>query len=88
MISSDDALKWGLVNYVCPQDELIEKCEYIANKISSNSPQAIAKAIECINSSYSKDGFKTEIELFGSCFGTEEFKEGTNAFIEKRKPDY
>tara|TARA_B100000575_G_scaffold204392_1_gene165910 strand:+ start:560 stop:1327 length:768 start_codon:yes stop_codon:yes gene_type:complete len=88
MISSDDALKWGLVNYVCPQDELIEKCEYIANKISSNSPQAIAKAIKSINSSYSKDGFKTEIELFGSCFGTEEFKEGTNAFIEKRKPDY
>ena len=34
MISSDDALKWGLVNYVCSQDELIEKCEYIANKIS------------------------------------------------------
>ena len=52
-----------------------------------NSSVAISSAIKAVNAGYvdGVDGFKTEIEEFGKCFGTADFKEGTNAFIEKRK---
>ena len=55
-----------------------------------NSPVAIAKAIEAINSNFTDgvNGFQVEIKNFGDCFGTEDFKEGTTAFLEKRKADF
>ena len=54
-----------------------------------NSSVAIGKAIKAVNANYKdgKDGFKTEIKQFGKCFGTEDFTEGTSAFLEKRKAD-
>ena len=87
MISAEDALNYGLVNQVTSQEELLEACKKIALKIVKNSPVAIASAIRAVNAGYTDgvNGFETEIEEFGKCFGTEDFKEGTTAFIEKRK---
>lgn len=90
MISANEALNFGLVNYVFPQEELLTECKKIALKIVKNSSVAIASAIKAINAGYTDgiNGFDTEIEEFGKCFGTEDFKEGTTAFIEKRKPNF
>jgi enoyl-CoA hydratase len=61
-----------------------------AGKISNNSPVAISYAIKAINAGFNNNvnGFKAEIEAFGSCFGTSDFKEGTTAFLEKRKANF
>lgn len=90
MISADDALNYGLVNHVVALEELLSFCENLAGKISRNSPNAIEAAIKAINANFEDgvNGFKTEIEAFGNCFGTEDFEEGTSAFIEKRKPNF
>jgi enoyl-CoA hydratase len=90
MIDANQALNYGLVNHVVEQDELIPFCEKIANKIMRNSSVAIGKAIKAINANYKdgKDGYKEEIKQFGKCFGTEDFVEGTTAFLEKRKADF
>lgn len=90
MIKADDALSWGLVNYVVEPEELLPKGIEIANKIIANSGSAIASAIRSINAGFkdSVNGFETEILEFGKCFGTADFKEGTTAFLEKRKPNF
>ena len=90
MISSKEALKIGLVNHFVDQTELMPFCLKIAGKICKNSPNAIQNAINAINANYADgtDGFETEIEAFGNCFGTKEFIEGTSAFLEKRKPNF
>ena len=90
MMSAADAEKWGLVNQVVTLDELMPTCEKLAGKIARNSPRAISSAIISVNALYKEgvDGYKTEISEFGKCFGTEDFKEGTTAFLEKRKPQF
>lgn len=90
MISAEEAKQWGLVNYVVPQDELLELCEKLAAKIAKNSSVAISKAIKAVNANYTNcvNGFSVEIEQFGLSFGTDDFEEGTSAFLEKRKPDF
>ena len=87
MIDAETAKNYGLVNHVVPQTELLEFTKSIASKIMRNSPMAISKAIKAINANYKDgvNGFETEIKNFGKCFGTEDFKEGTTAFLEKRK---
>jgi enoyl-CoA hydratase len=87
MIDAETAKNYGLVNHVVPQSELLEFTKSIASKIMRNSPMAISKAIKAINANYKDgvNGFETEIKNFGKCFGTEDFKEGTTAFLEKRK---
>lgn len=90
MINAADALQFGLVNHVTTQSELMLKCEEIAGKIMKNSPAAIASAIRAVNAGYEDgvNGFSKEVEEFGICFGTADFKEGTSAFLEKRKPAF
>ncbi|MCX6295174.1 MAG: enoyl-CoA hydratase-related protein [Bacteroidetes bacterium] len=87
MISAADALTWGLVNYVTTPETLLAKCNELAVKIISRSPVAVAAAIRAVNANYADgvNGFAIEIDEFGTCFGTEDFKEGTTAFLEKRK---
>jgi len=87
MIDAQIALNYGLVNHVTSQTELLDFAKSIASKIMRNSPVAIGKAIQAINANYKDgvNGFETEIRLFGECFATEDFKEGTTAFLEKRK---
>ena len=90
MMKADEALNYGLVNYVVSQEDLISTCVKIAQKITKNSPMAIAKTIKTINASYQEglNGFDVEIKEFGKCFSTDDFKEGTTAFLEKRKPAF
>ncbi len=87
MIDAETAKNYGLINHVVEQSELLELAKSLALKISKNSSTAIAKAIESVNSNFidGVNGFKVEIENFGACFGTADFKEGTTAFLEKRK---
>lgn len=90
MLDAQKALDCGLVNYVVPQEELIPLCEKLVSKISNNSSVAIKQAIKAVNAGYSydKDGYAVEIDAFGACFGTNDFKEGTSAFLEKRKANF
>ncbi|MCH2489978.1 MAG: enoyl-CoA hydratase-related protein [Flavobacteriales bacterium] len=90
MIGANQALQYGLVNHVTPLDELIDFAEELARKIMRNSSVAIAAAISAINAGFEEgeNGYDTEITQFGQCFGTADFKEGTAAFLEKRKPKF
>lgn len=90
MISAEEAKQYGLVNYVVEQEELLPLCEKLASKIMRNSSVAIGAAIKAINANYTNcvNGYSVEIEQFGVSFGTDHFKEGTTAFLEKRKPEF
>ena len=88
MIDAATALQYGLVNYVVPFDELLPKAISILSVINTKAPIAIAACIKAANAVYDEtdNGFETEINLFGECFATEDMKEGTTAFLEKRLP--
>lgn len=90
MIDATTALQYGLVNHVVEIENLLEQTNTIAQKICKNSSSAITNAIISINANYKNgiDGFATEIENFGKCFANPDFKEGTTAFLEKRKPEF
>ncbi len=90
MITAEDALHWGLINYCTTPETLMTKCIELATKIITRSPSAIASAIRCVNANYKDgvNGFEVEIAEFGKNFGTADFKEGTTAFLEKRKPNF
>lgn len=90
MIGAEEAYRIGLVNHVKPQEELIGFAQELAAKIMKNSPVAIGQAIKAVNANFTDgvDGYKVEIKSFGKCFGTGDFKEGTTAFLEKRKADF
>jgi enoyl-CoA hydratase len=87
LISAPIALQYGLVNHITAPEELIHKTKSILQQIISKAPLAIAKCITAVNASMNNvDGYALETELFGECFATEDMKEGTAAFLEKRQP--
>lgn len=90
MIDAKTALQYGLVNYVLPLDDLLNKTIEIAGLINSKAPLAIAGCINTVNAVFdeTKNGFELEITTFGNLFDTEDAKEGASAFMEKRKPSF
>lgn len=89
MVTAAEAEKIGLVNHVVPQADLISKAEEILNLVKQRAPLAVSAAIKSIIASVNNDnGYATEIEAFGKCFETADFKEGVTAFVEKRKANF
>jgi len=86
IVGAEEALKFGLVNYVESPDNLLNKAKEILSVILTKSPLAISKVIEAVNAFFNKDGFEKEAQLFGEVFSSDDKKEGTSAFLEKRKP--
>jgi len=85
MIDAKTAWQYGLVNHVVPQEELLSKTKSILETIIGKAPLAISRCITAANAAYREDGFKKELDAFGESFETEDMKEGTAAFLEKRK---
>lgn len=90
MIDANEAKELGLVNYVTTPETLLEHTTKILSVINSKAPLAVAGCIKAANAVFneSQNGFETEIKEFGNCFGTEDMKEGTSAFLEKRKANF
>lgn len=89
MIDASIALEYGLANHVVPQDDLLSKAKMILEQIIAKAPLAIAKCITAANAVFSNEnGYDVELNSFGDCFGTNDMKEGTSAFLEKRKPQF
>lgn len=91
VIDSQEALAIGLVNNVVSPEDLMNKVYEIAAKIASNAPLAVQMAKEAISLSSEADtdtGIAAESTLFGLCFSTEDQKEGMDAFLNKRKPEF
>jgi enoyl-CoA hydratase len=87
LIPAPLALQYGLVNYITSAEELLNKTRSILQQIISKAPLAIAKCITAVNAATENvDGYALETKLFGECFATEDMKEGTAAFLEKRAP--
>ncbi len=91
LINAQEALRIGLVNHVAPtKAEAMEMALTMMKKIASKGPVAIAKSIESVNAGYSFEerGYQAEASAFGTCADTEDFKEGTRAFVEKRAANF
>lgn len=89
MIGAEEAKALGLVNHVLPtKAEAIEKAEEVIAKIMSKAPLAIGMIVDCVNAAFlpEEDGFQTEANSFARCVKSGDYKEGTTAFLEKRKP--
>jgi len=90
MIDAATALQFGLVNYVVPLEEVVNKAKSILEVIATKAPFAVGRCITAANAVYQhgRNGYDIEIESFGDCFETEDKKEGTAAFLEKRKANF
>lgn len=89
MITAEEAKALGLVNHVLPtKAEAIEKAEELIAKIMSKAPLAIGMIVDCVNAAFLPDenGYQTEANSFARCVKSGDYKEGTSAFLEKRKP--
>jgi len=90
-IDAEEALRIGLVNKVFPAGQLREGVEAFAKTLKKKSPIALARAIEAVVEGGEvalEEGLRMESALFGLCFATEDMREGTKAFLEKRKPEF
>ncbi len=91
MISSQDGLALGLVNYVLTtKNDCIEKTRELLGKISEKAPVAIEMVISSVNAATNPEvnGYQIEANSFAKCCGTDDFREGAAAFLEKRKPNF
>ena len=91
MIDVHEAYRVGLVNEIVPASELITRAEAILNRIASNAPIAVKFALEAANKGLDTsqgEGLLLEASYFGLCAATEDKKEGTTAFLEKRAPQF
>ena len=89
IIDAATALQFGLVNHVVLQEQLLAKALEILTVITSKAPLAISRCITAANAVYGQvNGYEVELESFGQCFDTEDMKEGTTAFLEKRKANF
>jgi len=88
MINATTALQYGLVNYIVPQEELMSQAIGILDTINTKAPIAVSACISAANAAWDEtiNGYEIEIAQFGKCIGTNDMKEGTSAFLEKRKP--
>lgn len=87
-LKAEEARELGLLNKVFSPDTALEETKKMAEKILKNGPLAITSAIAAINASSNSNGFAKEASLFGKLCDTEDFKEGTSAFLEKRKAKF
>lgn len=88
MIGVDEALNLGLINQKTTLQELLPKAEEMANRFNKNSGNGIKNAIQAINLAGTSKGYKKEIKNFGKGFNHSDFKEGIDAFLNKRKPNF
>ena len=90
LIDANEAKQLGLVNYVTTAETLLEHTRQILSVINSKAPLAVAACIKAANAVFdeTRDGYAEEIKEFGACFNTEDRKEGTAAFLEKRKAGF
>ena len=91
MIGAQEAYRIGLVNEVVPAANLIARAEEILKQIASNAPVAVRLSLEAVNrgmDTNQNEGFALEASYFGLCAATEDKKEGTSAFLEKRAPQF
>ena len=90
IIDAACASKLGLVSEVVQTVELLDHCKGLITKITSKAPLAVARVIQSVYAHFKDgiDGFDTEIKFFGQCIATEDFVEGTTAFMEKRKASF
>lgn len=89
MITAKEAQQYGIVNEVTAPEQLLDKVKETLLLIHSKAPLAIAKLIECVNNfDHTQEGYDYEVEMFEECFKTEDVREGTRAFLEKRKPEF
>jgi enoyl-CoA hydratase len=89
-INAQDALAWGIANALHAPDQLMAQAQAMAERISKNSPTAIGHALQVIQAGHatSNTGLQAETQHFGACFTSQDFKEGVDAFLNKRKPDF
>lgn len=90
MIDATTALQYGLINYVVPQEELLDKAKSLTELINSKAPLAVAGCIKAANAVFdeTKNGYEVEINSFGELIGTADAKEGAAAFLQKRKANF
>lgn len=86
MINAEEALQWGLVNYVVAPGDLLLKSTELLQKIHTKAPLAIARVIKCANTALDGgvNGYEVELNEFGACFATKDLQEGAEAFVQKR----
>jgi len=90
MLDANTALQWGLVNHVVEKEDLISKAKELLSLINTKAPLALSGCIKAANAVYDEsiNGYILESEIFGHCFATDDLKEGRDAFINKRKPNF
>lgn len=90
LITAQEALRLRLVNHVTTFADLMPRTLDLMSKITSKAPLAVGLIVDCVNAWYDKEenGYQTEANSFSRCCGSDDFVEGTHAFLEKRKPNF